>query len=620
LTRIYDRLEGLAVSGRATIGSIGLSVPGVIWSQPQGRSEPLPGGPGSLSLSDDRTAPPGRRSLRLSDGVSEIGLEFPVGTPEVSGTPGDAVEAGPGTSIVHWPLAAEPWTRLREHPPELVVLSNARALFSDAEEFVRAIGELRAQLGAGPLLWTPRIGLPHRLAPLAYLGVDLVDSTEGLARTIDGEFFVPELGAFDASASIGAAACPCPACRADPLGGRVSHNEWALDREMRLVRAALRAGRLRELVEARLTAEPVLAELLRYADRLLGNVLEERAPVTASGTRTYILKESQRRPEVVRFRQRFLERYRPPPSKQVLLIVPCSRTKPYRSSPSHRRILNALEGVPNRARLHVASVTSPLGLVPRELEDVPPARHYDIPVTHEWDEDERRSVIDAVRHVIGTGGYRSVLVHLDPTEYGFLRDALATGPETQWTVVDGRSGSADSLRRLRDAAEASLGPLPAVEGGTLAVVREELEAIATYQFGRDAAQRLFQVPLRLHGRPWFQRVTDGHGSDLATWREGRGFFQLTIAGGTRMAPAHPLEVEVRPEVPMMGDLFVPGVAKADPQIRIGDAVLLVREGKLLAVGEAALPGPLMGQLGRGLAVRLRHRTREPGPDPLPTGP
>ena len=33
-------------------------------------------------------------------------------------------------------------------------------------------------------------------------------------------------------------------------------------------------------------------------------------------------------------------------------------------------------------------VTSPLGLVPRDLEEVWPAGHYDIPVTGDWTQDE----------------------------------------------------------------------------------------------------------------------------------------------------------------------------------------------------------------------------------------
>lgn len=624
--REYEFIEGLAVSGRARLGPIPLSVPSVIGSRPGGGA----GSDGSIgfpiTLFDPGEALPGTRSLRLSDGAQELRLDFPLPTPEVSGTRSEAHEASPGIWVVHWPLDEDSWAGLAAAAPEAVVLANARPLFAEGEPFVRAIGEIRHLLGADPLLWTPRVALPHRLALLVYLGVDLVDTTEALVRSAEGEFLTPELGVFDRAASDAETACDCPACAAarDPAEGR--HAQWQLDREMRRVRSALRARRLRELVEARLSAEPVLAELLRYADAELGPALEERAPVTGSGSRDYVLRESRRRPEVARFRARFLARYRPPPSKRVLLVLPCSQTKPYRSSPSHRRVMNALEGVPNRARLHVVSVTSPIGLVPRELEDVPPARHYDIPVTHEWEEDERHAVAAALGHLLGAGEYPTVLVHLDRAEYSFLEGALGPRPGVHWTAVDGRTGSAASLDRLRREAEGALAEWPPIEGGPLTVVREELMEVAAFQFGRASAARLFQSPTRLHGRPWFQRLTDGAGKDLATWREERGLFQLTVEGALRMAPEHTLEVEARPEVPMQGDLFLPGIARADPAIRAGDAVRVVRDGSLLAVGEAALPGRLLNELRRGLGVRLRHRVREatlpdstetePGDDPV----
>ena len=121
--------------------------------------------------------------------------------------------------------------------------------------------------------------------------------------------------------------------------------------------------------------------------------------------------------------------------------------------------------------------------------------------------------------------------------------------------------------------------------------------------------------MRLSGRPWFQRVTDGR-ADLATWREERGLFQLTVAGARRLWPDPPLAVEVDSGVSLEGDLFVPGVHRADERIRVGDAVILVRDGHLAAVGEAALPGRLMTELVRGLAVRVRHREHATTDSPM----
>ncbi|EQD55473.1 PUA domain-containing protein, partial [mine drainage metagenome] len=82
--------------------------------------------------------------------------------------------------------------------------------------------------------------------------------------------------------------------------------------------------------------------------------------------------------------------------------------------------------------------------------------------------------------------------------------------------------------------------------------------------------------------------------------------QLTVRGAERIHPASTLEIEIAPEVRLSGDLFTPGVVAADPAIRVGDAVVLTQEGHVVAVGEAALPGRLMTEMARGLAVQVRH--------------
>ena len=274
------------------------------------------------------------------------------------------------------------------------------------------------------MLWAPRVALPHRVPLLAYLGVDLVDTTEGLFAAAHGTYLDPTFGPFDAAIARTETLCPCAACASDLEGPLPVHTVHAYRRAIAETRAAARAGRLRELVESRLTAEPALAEMLRYADRELAALLDERTPVIGEGLRGYVLLESQRRPEMARFRRRLLERYRPPRSKTVLVLVPCSKTKPYRHSRSHRRFATAWEGLRAVERVHVVSVSSPIGLVPRELEDVPPARHYDIPVTGDWVDPERDAVLAGLGHLLAHGGYRSVVVHLDPGEYAFLRPAL----------------------------------------------------------------------------------------------------------------------------------------------------------------------------------------------------
>ena len=605
VARTVDRIDGLALLGTALVGPVRVSPPALL--------EDRAGGSGlTVEHRDDAI---GIRRLVLAADGKEVELRFPVLAPEILGVGSGVHPIGPEAFLLHAPFRAEDLAVLKPRRPALLVLGNARALWEEGEAFVEALRELRATIGAEPLVWAPRIALPHRIPFLAYVGIDLLDTVEGALRAARGQFLDPAMGIQDRTLVRREGACDCPACSTEPPGPLVEHTRFAYRRALAETRAAARAGRLRELVESRLTAEPALAEMLRYVDRRLASSLEERAPVVGNGTWAYVLAESHRRPEMVRFRSRLLERYRPPPSKTVLLLVPCSKTKPYRRSRSHRRFASAFEGLRALERVHVVSVSSPIGLVPRELEDVYPARQYDIPVTGDWTEPERKVVIEGLDHLRRTGSYRSIVVHLDPEEYAFLKERLPPGPEVRWTLRDGRTTSPEALGELRRAITEALGPSGPVNGGPLAVVREELEELASVQFGRSAAERLFASPVRLAGRPWFQRITDGR-TDLATVREERGIFHLTVAGARRIGFPFPLSVEIDPALTLTGDLFVPGVRGADPGIRTGDSVVLLRGGEIAGVGEASLPGPLLLELGHGLAVKVRHRSSSATDTPL----
>ncbi len=597
--RAADRFEGLALLGTAATGSLDLAVPALVESGPTENGEP------GLTLAS-LAAPSGTRRLRLTDGAAERVLELPILAPEIAGAGLGVHRVADRVYLLHAPARDTALAEIRSSDPELVVLGNARTLWNEGEPLIAALRAVRTSLGAGPVVWAPRVALPHRIPFLVYAGVDLIDTTEGELAASRGEYLDPTLARIDPSAARTERPCACKGCRpADGPADLATHARFAYRRAIAETRVALREGRLRELVEARLASEPALSELLRYADHELGPLLEERAPVTGARSHDYVLAESHRRPEMVRFRRRLLDRYRPPPSKSVLLIVPCSKTKPYRRSRSHRRFAAALDGLRDLARVHVVSVSSPIGVVPRELEDVPPARHYDIPVTGVWSEIEREAVGEGLDHLLRHGHYQAVVAHLDRAEYSFVRDRLPTAIPATWTAGDGATTSRPALGALRTAVAEALAAGRPLAGGPLTVVAEELHETASFQFGRAAGQRLFAPPVRLAGRPWFQRVTDGT-SDLATLREERGLFHLTVRGARRLGELLP-RVEVDPAVRLEGDLFVPGVRSADPAIRAGDEVGLFRDGRLAAIGEAALPGRLMRELGRGLAVRVRKR-------------
>lgn len=609
--RALERLDGPTLLGEGTVGTLRLTLPGLLWASGPTPVSPTPRSDGSAQLEPLASPGPMRRSFRLVQPAGSLGLDLSISTPEVTGSSEGWSVAAPRVISVRTPVSEAARHQLMEGAWDLVVWANARSSFVQSEAFVRQATTLRDAAGPGPMLWAPRIAIPGRLPFLFSLGIDLLDTTEGLWAAAEGRWIYADHDELDEGP-----ASPSRAEGAPPsLEEKARHVEQEYLQELGRVRRAARSGRLRELVEARLVPEPRRGELLRYYDRVGFAFQEQHTPVTGTGVRPYTTKEALRRPEAERFRRRFLERYQPPAFKRTLLLVPCSQTKPYAHSPSHRRFAHALDGVPALSTLHTVSVTSPLGVVPRELECVYPARNYDIPVTGDWDEDERRWVREAVSRLRSKGPYTDVIVHLAREEYAWLADLLPEGEHVRWTVLEEETSSRASLANLGEAVRAAheADPHPLPPGGPLRVVREELRALASFQFSPALVEALFTEEVRLAGRPWFQRLTSERKEDLATWREETGLWRLTVAGARRVvAHAAGSRIQVRGGVELRGDLFAPGVASADPELRIGDDAILERSGEVVGVGEARVPGPWMGRLPRGLVAKVRHRSHADG--------
>ena len=325
-------------------------------------------------------------------------LDLPVLAPEIAGVGNGVHRVSDEAYLLHAPVTEEALSELRSARPRLLILGNARALWNEGAPLVAAIRAIRTKVGAGPVLWAPRVALPHRLPLLAYLGLDLLDTTEGELSASRGEFLDPTLGRVDPSSAAVERICACDGCRSgETPGALAAHAREAYRRAFAQMRAALREGRLRELVEARLPAEPTVAEILRYADRDLAALLEERTPVTGTRSHDYVVLESHRRPEMVRFRARLLERYpashlevgppyRPVLEDQALPPLPLAPTVRFRPGgpsgpdPGPR----GLGQLADRRSFRASSRTSRR-----------PSR-YHIPVTGEWGETERKAVTDGL--------------------------------------------------------------------------------------------------------------------------------------------------------------------------------------------------------------------------------
>lgn len=142
----------------------------------------------------------------------------------------------------------------------------------------------------------------------------------------------------------------------------------------------------------------------------------------------------------------------------------------------------------------------------------------------------------------------------------------------------------------------------------------QVRAIAEFQFGRGAGDALFPPGCR-YVRSKTRRVRQVMIGEerIVTLRAQDGRFTLGIEGARRLAAAIPapayrvrVKEEVAEYIAQGKNAFAKHIAAADPEIRPGDEVILVRGGdEVIATGEAVLSGAEMLAFNYGVAVNVR---------------
>ncbi|MFA5896516.1 MAG: archaeosine synthase subunit alpha [Thermoplasmata archaeon] len=477
---------------------------------------------------------------------------------------------------------------------ELVFFANGPEYLRSPRAFVSTLVQAREILGPSKLLAVTGLAVPSNLAALVYAGVDLIDSSRVVLDSARGIFHTSDGALPEKEAERGA--CACPACEAGQ--DLRAHNERALYREMLLVRNHLAHGRLRELVERRLANDPWNTAVVRHFDLRHFDAVEAYTPV-AGGEMLAYSHESLTRPEILRFRRRIRERYSKPSSARVLLLLPCSARKPYSRSRSHRRFRDAILVSRNPSVVHEVVVTSPLGLIPRELEHFYPARAYDIPVTGDWNKEEAAMVIDDLRSYVEANRYEAIVAHLG-AEAAVVKEAL---PQAVFTS-DGKPAADGSLGHLTKTLSEITASLPHAPRGQR--FAEEMSNVARFQFG-DVGRALVEGTTFRGRFPEVHVLRDG--AQVAMYTE-RGLLSLTLEGGKVLSEGNAYCVDIEDFLPK-GNVFAVGVTEATRDIRVGDDVVVRHGAEVRAVGTARMNWREMIDSDRGEAVRVRHAVEVP---------
>jgi archaeosine synthase len=505
--------------------------------------------------------------------LSPPGFEHPSPTYTVSVghvLPPSLEEADAGEPAGTAQLLPVSWQRLNHDDaltnpdllPDVVVLVDALQLAAQPGRLVEAITVLKQRF-PGALLWTPGLGGPDNVALLTWFGVDLFDlsrsrqaAAAGVLLTAQGpRHGVPTMG------------------ESTSMEEQVKHWRMAISE----VRAAMATDQMRSLVDRQSLNSARSVEHLRRHDLHCSKI---PGLLTSHVDRTHSFPchsaSVQTDPLITDWESFISETYTAPVGLDtILVLLPCSARKPYRLSKSHGRFIRAI----GTSACHEVMVTSPLGLVPRDLEEVWPAAHYDVPVTGDWTGDEMARIERMFQRFVDRHQYKRIINHSG------MELTHPSVPIIETRQGDGAGGH-DALERLSAAVRDAVDEFSARGRKNERMLLDTFSSVARKNMNNDA----WVEGLKVRGKPPRFRL-EKEGTQVALWSIDRGGFSLSKSVVTLLANTNALPVvHLKSDVVWKGDIFGAIVDRFDASIRCGADLLVYQDGKVMGLARAHAPG------------------------------
>lgn len=491
----------------------------------------------------------------------------------------------------------------------LIILNDLSKLFTNQRKLAEKMSNLRTRLSPDIGLYLPGSVSPALYSFLTYIGIDFFDNSIAYQVSKNG-YFLTEDGVFPIDSH---PPCYCSQCISTPKN-IFRHNETVLKNALARVNFALRNGTLRSLVEQDIHRNITFAATLRHLDTKFGELLRRRTPIISSTKVKCLGEESLNRPVVSEFRERVKERFRPHSSSRIIILLPCSARKPYTMSRSHIMFRNAIKkaGSSIFSMLSELIVTSPLSVVPRELENIYPARFYDIPVAGSWSEKEIEITSNLLSNVLSHYQEDCIIInHLHGSGYEDIIERVRekSSLEVIDTSYKAPPTSHQSLQELSEALvntkeRFSLNQTEKVNSNT-----KKIQAIADFQYGPGTGKRIFHGKIKLKGRyPRSPQIfrDDKH---IATMHASTGYLSLFPAYTKEVSEISLNKLDFGADYVSGSNIYAPGCLKADTHILPEDEVFVLFENDVIATARALVSGEDMNKMTSGKVAEIKKKKR-----------
>lgn len=476
--------------------------------------------------------------------------------------------------------------------PSIISLRLPPLSKSSPKDMTQQIYNMRSIIPPDVAIYLPRTGYLGINTYLIAMGIDIIDNAEAYLAALERISFK------DAFISV----------EYEDLSKITACNINEVDREFEGIKKSLKENTIWQRVFREMHVSPTVASYVKHAMRKKFDY--SKWGFSQSNKIMFIGDESLQHPEVIAFQSRLQKRYQIPPHKKVLVLLPCSARKPYSFSKSHRLFEKSIRrGLNGMGRIaEVWSLTSPMGVVPRELETIYPARTYDIPVSGDWSAEEINQTVNLLKNMLTNVPQNVQIVAHVSEGYKPIIEELKEFRNLIVSWDGARPSSHNALKNLENALR-NLVQEEKQRFRNKANVQHWIDTIvAQTKWNHGVEFTLNTEGWKFKGRPPRPVAIQKDNLHYLTWDMEKGSVRLFPSAIFDSNLSTLSWVIFDGESLQGSSLFIPGIKEASKEISPGDEVIIYNEeNRPIGIGDAVVSGSTMNTATSGAGVRIRKR-------------
>ncbi|MHA1803561.1 MAG: DUF5591 domain-containing protein [Promethearchaeota archaeon] len=474
--------------------------------------------------------------------------------------------------------------------------------------------------------------LPKYYPVIVYLGFDLIDCSYSMY--LSSENFYDSLDQLLPIYKMKYLPCSCAACRNElrvHLNEKYSskkvrllslHNLCVARNQMNKIKQYIQFEDFRGYVEKSSLNELNFLSLLKIFDKKYFQTTRWDTPLYQKGIKINSLGPiSYYRPDFQEFRKRVIDRFTPESQTSLIILLPCSSKKPYSSSKSHKKFHDALRKFPDFPNFQEIILTSPLGAIPRQLEELYPVNSYDISVTGDWDAEEIKISSEMLIKLLKKYDEKiPIICHL-PGDYSKIIEAARSEIQQKihFTQIHDNATSKHSIQSLYDKIEEYHDDFKisnekkGSHAGSKSITRKIIKMI-DYQFGKGVGEKLMNRPFRFKfnkKRNVTEVLNEITGDKLLYFKRDEGIINLTLKGAEIVLQ----DMTDRNIIVFDGDdiqgntLFRAGIVDFSFYVKPNEQVFILNRNKddIIAVGKTLVGGAFIKNSKMGRIVKIHEK-------------